>query len=853
MANNFKKRSLILAMGVALSASPIYAAEEEQDEDQEAQKMVIVGSRAAPRSIGDSPVPVDVISAEEMMKSGTADMTSLLATVAPSFTVNEQPISDAATLVRPANLRGLPPDSTLILVNGKRRHRSAVISFLGGGISDGSQGPDISVIPAIALKQVEVLRDGASAQYGSDAIAGVINFVLNDSDSGGELEARWGEFAEGDGDTLFLAGNVGMPLTNRGFANFSFEFSDKDATSRSVQRDDAAGLIAGGNSAVGNPAQIWGSPEVSDDVKFFANLGVELDDKSEAYLFGNLAQRDVLGGFFFRNPHTRGGVFSGDGGETLLVGDLDPNDGISCPTVSIPTDGSNVMDSADYAALSPLISSGACWAFNEMYPGGFTPNFGGQVVDASIVIGTKGEFESGMTYDLSASLGRNAVDFKIFNTLNASMGPASPQDFSPGSYVQLEKAVNYDISKEVESDSIELLTVSAGVEWREDSFEVKAGDPASFEVGSLGFDPRTGTSQGFGIGSNGFAGFKPSAAGVFSRRNVGTYLDIEAYVNEALMLDFALRYEDFSDFGSTTDWKLSTHYQATDEIAFRGSVSTGFRAPTIGQSMVSNVTTAFGPNGLEDQATLPPTNPISIQKGATPLTPEESESFTVGLVWEADELFITIDYFQIEVTDRISQTSPLELTQTDIDALVGQGILDASSFSSVVYFTNDFDTTTTGIDIVMSYSTEMWGGETDFNFAFNHTETEVDAFNPDIISDTKVSQLEGSVPENRGTLTMNHTQDAWNLLARVNYYGDYFEAHLDDGSLPIYPGAEVTVDTEFGYYINDQFRLAVGANNLFDNEPDANPWSGIVGAKFPVTSPMGFNGRFTYVKLNYSF
>jgi len=846
MANNFKKRSLILAMGVALSASPLYAAEEEQTEDEAQQKMVIVGSRAAPRSIGDSPVPVDVISADEIMKNGNTDMTSLLATVAPSFNVNEQPISDAATLVRPANLRGLPPDSTLILVNGKRRHRSAVISFLGGGISDGSQGPDISVIPAIALKQIEVLRDGASAQYGSDAIAGVINFVLKDDDSGGEFEAKLGEYAEGDGDTMIFAGNVGVPFTERGFANFSYEYSDRDDTSRSVQRDDAAGLIAAGNTAVADPAQIWGSPKVSDDIKFFANIGLQLTDKSEFYMFGNLAEREVDGGFFFRNPNTRGGVFRGPevgGLPTILTGDLTPGatDNSACPVVQI------VNGVPDAAALASLDAAN-CFAFNNFpgLSGGFTPRFGGTVVDSSIAMGTKGEYESGMIYDFSISLGRNAVDFAIRNTLNPSMGPSSPTEFSPGSYVQLEKSVAYDISKEIEADSVDLLTVSAGVEWREESFEVKPGDPASFEIGPL-------AAQGFGIGSNGFAGFKPSAGGVFSRRNIGTYIDIESYLNEQWMLDFALRYEDFSDFGSTTDWKLSTHYQATDAFALRGSVSTGFRAPTTGQSNVSNVTTAFVGTELQDQATLPPTNPISVQKGGTPLTPEESNSFTFGAIWEADDLFVTVDFFQIEVTDRISQTSPLELDQTDIDALLAQGVLDASSFSSVVYFTNDFDTTTTGIDLVVSYSMQMWGGETDFNFAFNRTKTEVDAFNPDIINATKVRQLEGSVPQNRGTITMNHSQDKWNLMARLNYYGDYYEAHLDNGDWPIYPGAEITLDSEFGYYITDSIRLALGAQNLTDNVPDNNPWAGIAGAQYPVTSPMGFNGRFTYAKLNYTF
>lgn len=870
MANNFKKTSLVLAMGVALSVPSVYAAEAEDGADEEAERMVIVGSRAAPRSVGDSPVPVDVISADEMMKNGSTDMTSLLAAVSPSFNVNEQPISDAATLVRPANLRGLPPDSTLILVNNKRRHRASVISFLGGGIADGSQGPDISVIPAIALKQVEVLRDGASAQYGSDAIAGVINFVLKDNSSGGSAEVRWGEFAEGDGDTLVYAFNVGTELSERGFANFSFELKNQDPTSRSIQRADAADLIQNGNSNVANPAQIWGSPEIKDDYKFFANFGLDLGNNAEAYMFGNLAQRDVDGGFFFRNPHNRGGVYGADRvddngtpddtsddillGWDALVGDLTPDGTGNCPAIFTPV-GQSILTQPNFLLIAdnntPLGAN--CFSFAEMFPGGFTPRFGGQVVDASIVMGTKGEFESGMRYDASISLGRNAVDFRINNTVNASLGPDTPTSFEPGSYVQLEKAANFDISQDVETDSFYGLTVSAGIEKRWESFEVKAGDPASFAIGPLGFDPVTETSQGFGIGSNGFPGFQPRAQGVFSRQSTGLYLDIESFFTEDFMANFAIRYEDFSDFGNTTDAKVSALYNVSDEFSLRGSVSTGFRAPTTGQSNVVNVTTAFGANGLEDQATLPPTNPISVQLGATPLEPEESESFTIGAVFEDGDWFVTFDYYSIEVENRIAQNSPQELTAQDIADLIDDGITDAASFSKVIWFTNDFDTTTEGFDLVVSYSMDMWGGESEFNFAYNHTETTVDSFNADIISTTRVRQLEENLPEDRFTFTMNHTQDNWNLLTRVNYYGDYFEAHLDIGDLPIDAGAEFTIDAEFGYDVAEEFRIAVGAKNLLDEYPDENPYATIVGAQYPVTSPMGFNGRFLYLRGIYTF
>lgn len=877
MTNNFKVKSLVLAMGMTFMSMPVLA-EDEANNDEDAQTMVIVGSRSAPRSVGDSPVPVDVISAEELMSNGTSDMTSLLAQVAPSFNVAAQPISDAATMVRPANLRGLSPDSTLILVNGKRRHRSAVIAFLGGGISDGAQGPDISVIPAVALKQVEILRDGASAQYGSDAIAGVINFVLKDNSSGGIFEAKVGQFSEGDGDQVTFAGNIGMPLTERGFASFSFEFNEQDATDRSVQRSDAAGLIAAGNTSVANPAQIWGQPEIKDDMKLFMNVGLELDSNSEAYMFGNWAERAVDGGFFYRNPNTRGGVFAGPGiddgigldGEgnpiltpTILVGDLTPGalDNSACPVVRIDANG------VPNAAALGSLEAANCFAFNLMFPGGFTPRFGGDVTDVSLVIGTRGEYADGTSYDFSASVGQNQADFRIRNTVNANLGPLTPTSFKPGSYTQLEKSANADFSKDLET-GLSSLVMSYGFEFREESFEITNGDSASF-ANTLGSEVDL-ANQGFSIGSNGFQGFNPSIAGVFSRRSKGAYIDIETYFTDDLMLDFAARYEDFSDFGSTFDWKLSSKYNITDDIGIRGSVSTGFRAPTIGQSNVRNVSTSFSPGingGLQEIATVPPTSAAGIQQGGRALKPEESTSFTLGMVYESGDFFLTVDYFDIDVDGRISQTSDRVLDDDDRAELVAAGNPDAINLSAIRFFTNDFDTNTRGVDLVANYSHDLGAGELKYALNYNWTDTEV-TFAGAFVDATKVEQLEQNLPNNRGSLTFNYSQDDWNLITRVNYYGSFFEAHLDSGDLPIYADNNILVDAEFNMDLSDSFGFAIGVNNLFDEfplelnsltafdedgQPAGNYGSDVVGAKYPTTSPYGFNGRFLYVKATYRY
>ncbi len=853
MKKSFRVSTLALSVGLVLGSGSAFAAGQDAGADSEkkkVEKIAVVGSRAAPRSVSESAVPVDVVSGDEFTKQGVTDMTSLLQNVVPSFNVNDQPINDASTLVRPANLRGLSSDSTLILVNGKRRHRSAVITFLGGSLSDGAQGPDVSVIPAFALKQVEVLRDGAAAQYGSDAIAGVINFILKDDADGGAFEARYGSYFEGDGDAVTLAGNVGMPLSKNGFANISMEYKESDPTSRSIQRSDAAALQAAGNNAVANPAQVWGSPEFKYDFKMFGNFGLDLGNDKEAYMWGNWAEREVEGGFYYRNPHTRGGVYSNDGGETLLVGDLNPNNDITCPTDILI--GDNILNNERY--INEVANSSECFSFNEMLPGGFTPRFGGTVVDASLVMGTRGEMKSGWFYDVSASLGRSEVEFALKNSINPSMGPDTPTSFSPGGYNQIEKNLNIDFSKPIEMGLNEPVNVATGLEYRNERFEIEAGDPASYEVGILAYNPVDGSSQGFGIGSNGFPGFKPEDAGSWGRHSYAAYVDVEAYFTEDWMVGAALRFEDYSDFGNTTKGKLTSRFQVNDVFALRGAYSTGFRAPTVGQSNVRNVTTAFGPNGLEDQATLPPTHPISVQKGATPLEPEESKSFSFGGVLEMENgLYVTLDMYHVEVTGRISQTSPLALSAADISALLASGVSDATSFSSVKYFTNDFDTTTKGADLVMNYNTDLMGGETMFQLAYNWTDTTVDSFNPNNIGAAKVEMLEDNLPAHRATFTTNWTSDKWSVLGRVNYYGSFYEDHLDAGELPIYAGSEVTFDTEISYFLSDNITLAIGAKNLFDETPDSNPWDFVVGSKYPTTSPIGINGGFYYFRAVYNF
>ena len=811
----------------------------------EIEEVVAVGSRRDARSVGDSPAPVDVISGSDIKNQGGVDMDYMIRTLVPSFNVNTQPISDAATLIRPANLRGLPPDNMLVLVNGKRRHRGSVISFLGGGIADGAQGPDISAIPSIALKKVEVLRDGAAAQYGSDAIAGILNFVLNDDAEGARLEIRSGEYSEGDGDTWRIAANLGMPFTDNGYANLSMEIQEQDPTARSEQRGDAQSLIDAGVPVWKHPfgngeAQVWGSPQVTDDYKFTANVGLDLDDSKKFYLFANYAEKNVLGGFFFRNPNNRTGVYD-DGSDIRLIADAGQAAGgaRTCPS-DVDAKAGNLVGTA----LATYLNDDNCFVFNELFPGGFTPSFGGDVTDWSIASGVSGTMDSGTSYDISVHVGENRSDFFIMNTVNPSLGPQSPTEFNPGSYIQLEKNFNMDFVRSIPMDSFD-LSFAYGLEWREEQFEIVNGDVASFTTGPY-------FNQGFGIGSNGFAGFTPDIAGVWDQQNYAVYLDFEADVTENLVLGLATRYEDFDTFGDTTNTKLSALYRITDGLKFRTTISTGFRAPTPGQSNVSNVTTASisGTGELVQQGTLSPTNPISATAGGRALEPEESDNLSFGVVWDVtDALNVTIDAYEIEIKDRIALTGNFSLTDSQRAALVAAKVPGASDMQTFRFFTNDFDTTTEGIDVVATYSTEMMGGLTDFTFVYNETDTEVD--NSSLISASRINALEALLPENRWNLSAVHNVGDWTILARYMHVGEseYYYGLNDLGNPDITTlDDQQQLDLEFTRDMGT-YQFTIGAENITDEYPEDGTGVTCCGAIYPEFAPLGFMGAFYYIRL----
>ena len=807
----------------------------------------VLGSRTKPRTAAESSVPIDILGGEEFHNQPSVDLMDKMRTLVPAFNVSTIPIDDAASLIRPANLRGLPPDNTLVLVNGKRFHRASVITFLGHGLSDGAQGPDISVFPSMALEQVEVLRDGAAAQYGSDAIAGVINFTLKRLDHGGTVEAFGGEYYEGDGSTQQYGAQVGFPLTANGFATLTAEWRSADATSRSVQRDDALDLIAAGYPDVRDPAQIWGSPEVHEDMKFVANFGIS-GESVEFYGFGNYAKRDVEGGFYYRNPTSRAGVFSNDGGNTLLIGDLDTTNAVTCPTIALRDGSGNLIP---YTAVGAAVAAlpAECFTFLSQFPGGFTPQFGGRMEDSSLVLGLKGVWGDGWHWDISGSRGENEINFYMLNTVNASLGPDQPGDneFAPGGNTQTETNFNFDVARDFDTSfTSEPLGVAMGVEWRREEFEIRAGDYASFAIGPL-------VQQGFSLGSNGFNGFNPRTAGSHSRDNWAAYIDVEAPFTDQFTMAAAVRHEDFEDFGGTTNWKLTGRYDFTDAFALRGALSTGFRAPTPGQANAEQVTTSFINGALRDTAVLSPNNAIAQFYGAEPLTPEESKNASLGLVWNSGGWLVTADAYQIKTEDRIALSAFFTVSDADRAALVAAGHPEAASISEVQFFVNDFDTTTSGLDLVTSYDSDHFGGKTTYSLAANWNRTEVDDYTPGIITPIRIKKLEESLPRTKGYFSVNHQREVFHANARVNYFGSFFEDHLDDGSLPIYGDSAITVDAEIGWKFASGLYVDVGAQNLFDKEPDQTEWAGIAGSKYPVHAPYGINGGFYYARVGYKF
>ncbi len=842
--------TLVLAGFVATAASTMSTGVYAQQAPQ-LEEVVVTGSRAAPRTAVDSMAPIDVIGGGDFREQGTTDINDLMRNLVPSFNVEARDISDTQSLVRPNQLRGLPADNTLILVNSKRRHRSAAIQYG----NTGTHFVDTSMIPPIAIQQLEVLRDGASAQYGSDAIAGVMNFRLKENREGVTLEYRTGLYTNSsDGESHYLAGNVGLPLGPDGFVSISFDTLNQQPTNRAMQRGDAQAILDRGNIAIlessltTDTVMRTGLPK-QDSFNFFVNAGIQLSQNQEFYSFGGYSEKDTDLGFFFRNPENTNGIFTL--GSNQLFFDLTPDGTANCPV--IPTGPNAEFGTSSLAAYSYGLSDPDCFTFLEWWPGGYTPQFGANLMDVSNTTGIRGEFDNGTRYDVSLGLGYSEVDYFLYNTTNPSLGPDTPTFFRPGIYTTTENTFGIDLVTPIEVDGLFApLSLAYGMEWRREMFTTENYDEASWEAGPF-------IAQGSLIGANGFQGFSPAQTGRWDRKNWAFYVDVEADVTERLLLGAALRYEDFYDsFGDTTNGKLSMRYRVTDNTNFRATASTGFRAPSPGQANISNLSTGVVDNIPTAQGQIPPTNPISVRFGGQELTPEKSRNLAAGITTQLGPVDLTVDYYRIKMKDRILNSSFFEITPEIAQELQESGISGAGDLTRIRYYTNDMDTTNEGVEVVASY-TRNWDNQsrTVFNASWAYSDQSIDSFTEELLTRSARINLTDRIPANRGNFRASHFIGDLRITAQANYYDRYKLAPINaDPSRDYWVDDAIIFSGEVGYTFRENFSVVVGADNIFDKMPprtrdiDIGPTT---SNRYLTSTAYSPNGRFLYGRLQYDF
>jgi iron complex outermembrane receptor protein len=790
----------------------------------------VTGTRSAGRTAMKSPSPIDGFSSESLRRQGNGDMTETLKNQVPSF--NATPLTgDGAAFVRPTSMRGLPPDNTLVLTNSKRRHRSSLISHFGAAMNVGAQAVDIGMIPSIAVKRLEVLRDGASAQYGSDAIAGVMNFILKDNSEGVEFQVTTGQWmtaenGRGGERDITASTNIGLPLSDNGFLNISAEYSSRPELSRGYQHASASdgykGWVLGDDNTnadgkyVGTQnvddwqtAMNWGRPE-NNGFRSVWNAGLEVGDGVEAYSFGNYADTFGEYSFFLRAAGKSGAL------------------------TAIP--------------LNPTDPSEGDFSWGDTYPIGFTPRLEGHGNDFSSVLGVKGDDLFGLGYDFSTSYGSNKIHYLLRNSLNLSWGPNSPHNFIIGDLQQEETNFNADFTYPMGD-----ISVAFGTEWREEKYTMYEGQKESWMAGpwalvhTLTYDSAgTGTMVNYGYTapggtSNGMPGTSPDAAGAFARTNTAFYVDGEYDMGD-LLVQAAFRMEDFSDFGNTSNVKVTGRYSLGNLATLRGGYSTGFRAPTPGQSNYTGTVTSFdGVTGMQIQeGTLKPTHPLSVSMGGAALGPEDAVNLSAGFTTSmVSGLNLSVDYYQIDITNKIIKSRSLAVPE-------GSGY----DFAELAFYTNALDTKTSGIDVVADYTM----GNTNIGLAVNSNTTEVVSQTPingvDPVSEGNVQNIEENLPSLRVAATASHQlSDALSLMARVNHYGETTDERGDKEIV----AAIQLVDIELNYRVSDNLSVVFGANNALNTFPTQIKTRMSQGMPYPRRTPIGYHGGMIFTRLTYNF
>ncbi len=820
-----------------------------------AGEVVVVGTRRSGRTVIESPVPVDVLTPAELQSTGYTEVTQMLSLLIPSYNAPQASITDGSDHVRPATLRGLGPDQTLILVNGKRRHTSALV-HVNGSVGRGSTGVDLNAIPASAIERIEVLRDGAAAQYGSDAIAGVINIVLKEK-KGIDASLSYGQYlstqAQGytpgeglldgedaskyswatgpvdvdktDGGTMNVHLGYGFETPNGGNFYVSTEIAHKDYVNR-------AGL---------DPRQQYYTG-FFDDPRFQPQYNEETFPRLN-HRYGN-GEFDTISGFI------NGSIPLGNGAQFYTFGGASQRDGLS---------GCFYRRSNDNRSNRFL------------YPDGFLPKINAKVKDYSMAGGVKGSV-NGWAYDVSESVGINSFRFNMANSHNASID-ASPTFFNAGQLNYRQANTNVDLFRSEDIGTASPLSIAIGGEFRWENYSIDPGDINSYKNGKIPGRDGPFLGRTTAAGSQCFPGFQPASAVNETRTNIGAYVDLETNITSKFLVGGAARFENYSDFGSQVTAKMATRYEVTPEVAVRGAISSGYRAPSLAQSWFTSIATNFIDGVPFEVGTFPVATATAKALGAKQLDPETSLNFSVGATYAKNNASITVDAYQINIDNRITFTE--NFTDSAVaDFLKAQGINAAGGR----FFTNAIDTETQGIDIVGRYATKAGPGTLRLTLGANFTSTDVtnkDGLDriaapaqlqglnePDLVGRARVGDFEVAQPDSKVNVQANYDYLDWSFMVRVNRFGEV--TSLSSSSVVANPGGgtssirdetfsgKALTDAEVSYLLGNGVKLAAGVNNVFDIYPDKQVKRNSFNGIFPYDgfSPFGFFGRYWYTRMS---
>ena len=784
-------------------------------------QVVAVGTRRVNRTVTESPVPVDVVPEVAIKNVGLIETSQILQRLAPSVNFPRTAIADGSDHQRPVTLRGLAPDQVLVLINGKRRHNTALV-HVNGTVGRGSTSVDLNAIPASAIERIEVLRDGAAAQYGSDAIAGVVNIILKTGERR-EVTTTFGrvqsdedgrEFT--DGEHVNINGTYGILLKQGGYVTLNGEYRNRDRTNRAYE--DRRTQYLANDPRNSNPPIIssWQGDGDSRDLGGFLNAAFPIGANTELYAFGGVTTREGMAAGFFRRAN-------------------------------------------DVRTVRAI------------HPDGFLPEIGSDIFEFSGSAGVRGEMR-GWRWDLSSVYGGNAFEFSVHNSNNVTMGTSSPTDFEAGTLKFGQWTTNLDFSRAMNLGLRNPVNIGVGAEFRLDNYQIEAGEPDSYRDGGVRIiDGPSAGAQG-ALGAQVFPGFRPADEVDESRSNVAAYLDLESNITERLLVNVAGRVENYSDFGSTADGRIAARLELLEGLAVRGAAGTGYRAPSLGQSWFSATSTNFivvnGVNTPFDVRTFPVTTPEAKLLGAEELKPEESVNLSAGVSLDLPfGLTVTADYYAIDIDDRIVLSG--NFTQPAVRQL-----FESRGFTGVGggrFFTNAIDTETRGFDVVANYGLLLGSaGQLRLTAGYNRNETEVTriastppelaAFQSTLFDRIEEGRIEQGQPKNNINLTANWTMGAFGVNLHNQRFGEVTQ-HNANPDLDQTFSAKWITDIDVSARLLERFRLAVGANNLFDVYPDEwKDWDmGVNGALTTNgiyryaggTSPWGMNGRTIYLRLSY--